>query len=321
MRALACGRRCQQVHHVEGRDVRSAGHLEPVGHGGSVRVRRVSPGAPGKPHDTPMTTACRRVSPVSRGNPQRAGQPDGRRTTPRRAGSRSSSPCRPGPGWRRTHRRRRDRSTTESSGRTTSPSTDTRMPPRVKPAYIALPSRRSKTAHGPVPCGDEPLGALVEVEVLAGGGHLVVAVQRLRDRAGGQLEGRLQLLDRLVAVDQRHQRELGVLDVLAVDDQVRRVVGLLHHELRRARVVAVLRDEALPVLVDQDPADQRGRRVDRRRDERLLHVLELRADRLAEADAEPVVVRRAQGEELGAERRACTSRPCRGSSRSHRPRR
>ena len=42
-----------------------------------------------------------------------------------------------------------------------------------------------------------------------------------------------------------HSGIAGSLHVGAVDDEVRRRVRLLHHVVRRARVVAVLGDEAL----------------------------------------------------------------------------
>ena len=81
------------------------------------------------------------------------------------------------------------------------------------------------------------------------------------------------------------------------------------------------------------PVTQLGRRVERRGDERLLHEPQLGAHRRAEPDAEPVVVRRGEREQLRAElwgqlldhRRRCrrsrrrrSRPPLRGSRRARR---
>mgnify|MGYP006189616315 CR=1 FL=1 len=142
----------------------------------------------------------------------------------------------------------------------------------------------------------EPLGGLVEVGVLAVGGVLVVVAEGLLQRPGRQVETRLHLGDGLPAVDERAEREVGVLDVGRVHDQVCRRVRLLQDERRGAGVVGVLGHEPLTALVDDQSRHQHRRRVERRGDERLVHVLQRRADRLAEPDAQPVVVRRTERE-------------------------
>ena len=66
-------------------------------------------------------------------------------------------------------------------------------------------------------------------------------------------------------------------------------------------MVGVLGHEPVALLVHHDAGDELGRRVERRGDERLLHEPQLGAHRSAEADAEPVVVRRREREQLRAE--------------------
>ncbi len=110
-----------------------------------------------------------------------------RRTTPRPAGFRWRSPCRPGRCSTRTRRPRTGQESSLPSSRSTSPSMETASPPMVNPEYIARPSedRTPPTALYPVP---QRIPAACGSRVLAAGGILVVAVQRRHQLALGNSE-------------------------------------------------------------------------------------------------------------------------------------
>ena len=138
----------------------------------------------------------------------------------------------------------------------------------------------------------------VELRILTLGCVCVIAVQ-----GGGKIARRdsqcgLHLSDRLVPVDELDQREVGPLQMVLVDDEERGVVGLVHHETRRARVVGILGHEPPTEFVDDESGQQDRRRVDRGGDERLIHVFGGGPGRDAEADAQAVVVGVAQDERL-----------------------
>jgi hypothetical protein len=132
---------------------------------------------------------------------------------------------------------------------------------------------------------------------------VVVPGQCLVQRPGRHAEPRLHVGHGLVAVEERHQRHLGLLHVRAVDYEVGRGAGLFHHELRCPGVIGVLGHETLATGVDDEPGDQHRGRVERRGDERLVHVPQARARRHPEPDAKTVVVRRAERDELRGQRR------------------
>ena len=138
----------------------------------------------------------------------------------------------------------------------------------------------------------------VELGVLTLGCVGVVAVQCGDQIARRNAERGLHLCDRLEAVDELDQRERRPFEMFLVDDEERRVVGLVHDESRCAGVVGVLGDEPLSEIVDDDPGEQDRRRVDRGGDERLVHVLGGTTGRHAQSDAETVVVGVAEYERL-----------------------
>ena len=86
--------------------------------------------------------------------------------------------------------------------------------------------------------------------------------------------------------------------MVLIDDEERGVVGLVHHETRRPRMVGILGHEPVSEFVDDESGQQDRRRVHRGGDERLIHVLGGATGRDTQPDAQSVVVGVAQNERL-----------------------
>ena len=138
----------------------------------------------------------------------------------------------------------------------------------------------------------------MKFRILAGCSMRVVVLQRGGEVSRRYSQGCLHLGNSLVAVDELDQWEVGPLQMVLVDDEERGVVGLVHHETRRARVVGILGYEPFTEFVDDESSQQDRRRIHRCGDERLIHVSSGAADRDTQPNAQAVVVGVAQDERL-----------------------
>ena len=164
----------------------------------------------------------------------RACLPAGRRRSPRRAGCRWRSPCRPGRCSTRKRPPRTGPAMTLPSWRSTSPSMETASPPMVKPEYIAWPSERSNAAHGPVSCAAMYSGCLWKS---GSSPRAAFSLYRLRE-ATSLPSGIPSAASISSTVSQPSMNRIsgisGHFQVCLVDDQERRLVRLLQHEGRCA---------------------------------------------------------------------------------------
>src|SRR5690606_10762518 len=137
----------------------------------------------------------------------------------------------------------------------------------------------------------QPFGGLVEVGIPPFSGQTIEFLDRMHQ--GARRQPKL-LLDLLPAFAHRGHRDVRLDDrtteYLVVHQQPGATVGLAQHVMGHPSVIAVLVDETLTALVDEDALDQRGRRKERQGGEEFLHVQRSGADADAHADAGTVIV-------------------------------
>jgi hypothetical protein len=120
----------------------------------------------------------------------------------------------------------------------------------------------------------------------------VVLVHRRHEGTRGEPEPRLHLRDGVETIDQRLLEELvwRVSEDLRVEDQVADPVRLLDEKAGGSPVIGVLRHEAAPLRIDQDPFQHVGGRIERRGEKCAVETDRLAPRRDAEEDSRSVVV-------------------------------
>jgi len=139
--------------------------------------------------------------------------------------------------------------------------------------------------------GLHPVGLLVEERVFPFGCIVVVVVEGVREVANRQTDLRSELLNIVRGGRDFAAEHVGLLPVLLADDQIDLFAGFELADITHSDscVVDILVEKALPLAVDQNAEGVTRRRVERDRDEALIHVERRGSGPLTHSDAGAII--------------------------------